>query len=67
MRKKNMRFVWAGLLLAAIAGLFFLGMTTLVPRSHDPVGLMREVGRVSGVGVGIGLFLAGLGMIGKKV
>jgi hypothetical protein len=67
MRKRNMRFVWTGLGLIVLAGLFFLGMTTLIPKSNDPAGMMREVGQVSGVGVGIGLVLAVFGLIGKKV
>jgi hypothetical protein len=66
MRKKNMRFVWGGLGMMVVAGLFFLGMMTMAGKSNDPVGMMREVGQASGVVGGLGLVLAGLGMIGKK-
>ena len=67
MRKKNMRFVWTGLAMVVLAGLFFLGMMSMAGKSHDPVGMMQTVGQVSGVVGALGLVLAGLGMIGKKV
>jgi hypothetical protein len=66
MRKKNMRFVWTGLLMVVLAGVFFVGMMQVAAKSNDPVGLMRTVGQVSGAFGAIGLVLAGLGMIGKK-
>ena len=67
MRQRNMRFIWTGLAMMVLAGLFFVGMTTMTGRSNDPASLMRTVGQVSGAVGGLGLFLAGLGMIGKKV
>jgi hypothetical protein len=67
MRKKNLRFVWTGLGMVALAGLFFLGMMSMAGKSHDPVAMMRTVGQVSGVVGALGLLLAGLGMVGKKV
>jgi hypothetical protein len=66
MRKKNMRFVWTGLGMAALAGLFFLGMMSIAGKSHDPAAMMQTVGQVSGVVGALGMVLAGLGMIGRK-
>ncbi|HEY3815309.1 MAG TPA: hypothetical protein VGL66_18980 [Caulobacteraceae bacterium] len=67
MRQKNMRFVWTGLGLAVLGVLFFLGMMGMMPKSNDPAAMMRTVGQVSGVGIGIGLALVVFGLIGKKV
>ncbi len=66
MRKMNMRFVWTGLAMMVLAGLFFLGMMSMAGKSNDPVAMMRVVGQASGVAGALGLFLAGVGMIGKK-
>ena len=65
MRRRNMRavFVGAGLIVAAAA--FFVFFLSIAPRSNDPAELMRTVGTVSGVGVGIGAAMMIFGWIGK--
>jgi hypothetical protein len=45
---------------------FFFGMWSLAPKSNDPAELMRTVGMVSGVGVGLGTVMIVLGLIGRK-
>jgi hypothetical protein len=67
MRKRNWRLIIAGAVLLGFAGLFFLAMLGMVPKSNDPATLMSTVGQVSGVVVGIGTVLIILGLIGKKV
>jgi hypothetical protein len=67
MRQKNMRFVITGIGLVVLAALFFVIMSGMAPKSNDPVELMRTVGEVSGAAAGIGIVLAILGWIGKKV
>jgi hypothetical protein len=42
-------------------------MMTMIPRSNDPVGVMREVGEVSGGLCGLSLVMIVFGLIGKKV
>ena len=66
MRRKNWRFVGAGGMLLALAGVFFLMMMSMAPKSTDPVALMRIVGQVSGVAGGVGIFLIVLGLVGKQ-
>jgi hypothetical protein len=46
MRKRNLRLIIVVLLGAA--GLFFLAMMGMIPKSNNPVALMRTVGQVSG-------------------
>jgi hypothetical protein len=58
--------VIVGLVMIAGGVAFFLGMTTMAPRSTDPVELMRTVGQVSGAVGGIGLFLIVFGLIGRR-
>jgi len=65
-RRRNWRVVVVGLSVLVLAAGFFLGMTTIAPRSNDPVALMRTVGQVSGVGVVLGLLMIVVGAIGRK-
>ena len=62
----NLRLMITGALLIILAGGFFFGMWSLAPKSNDPVELMRTVGMVSGVGVGLGTVMIVLGLIGRK-
>jgi hypothetical protein len=66
MRKKNWRFISVGLVLIVAAGAFFIGMPVMLPRSNDPVELMRTLGEVSGVVCALGLVLIVLGFMGKR-
>ena len=59
-----MTIVGVGLLVAA--GLFFLAMMGMIPRSNDPAALMSTVGQVSGVVGGISIAMIIVGLIGKK-
>ncbi|MEP6880759.1 MAG: hypothetical protein ABI866_02135 [Dokdonella sp.] len=67
MRRKNMRFVITGSVLIAAAVLFFLFFLSIAAKSNDPAAMMRTVGTVSGVVIGLGLFLLISGWIGKNV
>jgi hypothetical protein len=66
MRRRNMRFVFTGVLFLVLAIGFFFGMQPLAAKSTDPVEFMRLVGQAAGVvgGVSVALIIAGL--IGKK-
>ena len=66
MRRKNWRFVGAGAMLLALAGVFVLVMMSMASKSSDPVALMRIVGQTAGVAGGVGVFLVILGLVGKK-
>ena len=66
MRRKNMRFVVTGCVLIVLALLFFVFFLSIAGKSNDPAAMMRTVGMVSGVVVGLGLFLLISGWIGKK-
>lgn len=67
MRKRIWRIVTVGSALVILAVLFFFFMLSMAPKSTDPVALMRTVGTVSGVVVGLGLVMIVIGLIGKKV
>src|SRR5260370_34243816 len=67
MRKRNGRLIVVGGVLLGLAGLFFLAMLGMVPRSNDPVALMRTVGQVSGVVGGLSIAMIIVGLIGKKL
>jgi hypothetical protein len=67
MRKRNWRLIIVGALLLGLAGIFFLAMLGMVPKSNDPAELMRAVGQVSGAVSGISIVMIILGLIGKKV
>ena len=66
MRRKNFRAVVVGALLAVLAAAFFEGMTTLAPRSNDPVAMMRTVGQVAGFVASLGGVMIVFGLIGRK-
>ena len=66
MRQKNWRVVIVGGVLVALAGLFFMFMLGMAPKSNDPVALMQTVGTVSGVVGGLGIAMAIFGIIGRK-
>jgi hypothetical protein len=67
MRRRNWRVIIAGVVLIVLAAVFFLGMMTMIPHSNDPVGMMREVGEVSGGLCGLSLVMIVVGLVGKKV
>jgi hypothetical protein len=67
MRRKNIRVVFAGSLLLAMAIAFFFFMLSMASRSTDPVELMRIVGTVSGVVGGLAITMMVVGAIGKQV
>ncbi len=66
MRKKNWRLIIVGVVLLGLAGVFFLAMLDMVPRSNDPAALMQTVGQVSGAAGGISIVMIIFGLIGKK-
>lgn len=66
MKRRNWRFVGAGGMLLAMAGVFFVWMLSMASKSSDPAALMRTVGQVCGVAGGVGLVLVVLGLLGKK-
>jgi hypothetical protein len=59
----NLRVVITGFALIVIAGCFFYYMTTMAPRSTDPVELMHTVGMVSGGVAAIGLVMMAVGLL----
>ena len=62
----NLRVVLTGAVMIVLALGFFFYMTTFIPRSNDPAGMMQTVGEVSG-GVGaIGLVMIVFGVFRKK-
>jgi hypothetical protein len=67
MRKRNWRLIIVGAVLLGLAGIFFLAMLGMVPKSNDPAALMRAVGQVSGAVSGISIVMIILGLIGNKV
>ncbi|MGD0847050.1 hypothetical protein [Bradyrhizobium sp.] len=66
MRKKNWRVIIVGVVLLAVACIFFLFMKGMAPQSTDPVALMQTVGQVSGIVGGISLAMIIVGLVGKK-
>ena len=66
MRRKNMRVVITGGVLIALAIVFFLFFLSIAAKSNDPAALMRSVGTVSGVAIGIGVAMVVAGWIGRK-
>ncbi len=66
MRQRNTRFIVTGIGLVVLAGIFFVVMLGMAPKSNDPAELMRTVGEVCGAVGGIGVVMAILGLIGKK-
>jgi hypothetical protein len=67
MRRKNWRMINGGIFFIILAVGFFFYMTSFIPRSNDPKGMMEIVGQVSGFVVGISVLLIVVGFIGKKV
>ena len=67
MRRRNMRLVIVGSVLAAGAIGFFLFFLSIASRSTDPAKLMQVVGQVSGVVGGISVAMIVFGLIGKEV
>jgi len=67
MRKRNWRVVIVGNVLICFAVGFFFFMLSTAPKSNDPVALMRTVGTVSGVVVGLAFVMIVVGLIGRKV
>jgi hypothetical protein len=66
MRRKNMRIVIVGGALITVAIAFFLFFLSIASKSNNPAELMRTVGTVSGVGIGIGVAMIVAGLIGKQ-
>ena len=66
MRRRNMRIVWVGAFMIVLAAGFFLFMLSMAPKSTDPAELMRTVGTVSGVVIGIAVAMIAIGLIGKR-
>lgn len=67
MRRRNWRAVITGFVLILLALGFYFFMLSIAATSTDPATLMRTVGMVSGVAVGVSLVMILLGLIGKKV
>jgi hypothetical protein len=53
----NKRLVFTGGFLIALAIAFFLFFLTIASKSNDPVRMLRTVGTVSGVLIGVGVAL----------
>jgi hypothetical protein len=66
MRRKNMRLVAVGSVLIVLAIAFFLFFLSIAAKSNDPAALMRTVGTVSGVVIGIAVAMIAVGLIGKE-
>ena len=66
MRRINLRVVLTGAALIVLAAAFFLYMLTLTGKSTDPAAMMRTVGTVSGVAVGLGLAMIVFGLFKKR-
>jgi len=62
----NLRIIVVGVILVALAMAFFIGMSTITPRSNDPVALMQTVGTVSGVVGALGIVMVIFGALRKK-
>ena len=63
-RKK--RLIIVGLVLVALAAVFFCYMLSIASKSTDPKALMEIVGQVSGIVGGIGIAMSVFGLIDKK-
>jgi len=66
MRRKNVRVVVVGSVLVVLAIAFFVFFLSIASRSNDPAALMRTVGTVSGVVIGIGIAMIAAGLIVKE-
>jgi len=65
-RKRNYRFVAAGLFLIAVAAVFFAAMLGLAPQSNDPAQMLKVAGQAAGVATGVGVAIGLIGLIGRK-
>lgn len=66
MRQKNPRVIVTGGGLIALAVAFFLFFLSIAGKSNDPAALMRTVGTVTGVAIGIGVAMVAAGTFGKR-
>jgi len=66
MRRKNMRIVIVGGVLIVLAVAFFLFFLSIASKSNKPADLMRTVGTVSGVVIGVAVAMIAVGLIGKE-
>ncbi len=66
MRKRNWRFVSAGVFLLVVAAGIFFGLSAIASQSTDPAMVVQTAGQASGVFGGIGVVLIIAGLIGKK-
>lgn len=66
MRRKNMRIVIVGGVLIVLAVAFFLFFLSIASKSNNPAELMRAVGTVSGVVIGVAVAMIAVGLIGKE-
>ncbi len=67
MRRKNPRIVIVGSVLIVLAVAFFLFFFSIASKSNNPAELMRTVGTVSGVVTAIGVAMAAVGLVGRKI
>lgn len=67
MRKRNWRFVLAGVFLFVVAAVLFVALSAIASQSTDPAMVVRTAGQASGVFGGLGVALIIAGLIGKKV
>jgi len=62
----NRRLISVGAVLIVLAGAFFVGMTTIAPKSNDPVEMMRTVGMISGGAASLGAAMMIFGLFGGR-
>jgi len=67
MRRRNWRFVSAGIFLIVLALAFYFVMAANAGSSTDPGELMRLTGSISGGAIGLSVAMILIGLIGKKV
>jgi uncharacterized membrane protein len=65
MRRKNPRIVIVGSVLIVLAIAFFALFLSIASKSNNPAELMRTVGTVAGVVIGIGIAMIVAGSIGR--
>jgi hypothetical protein len=66
MRRRSLRVVVVGAALVVLALAFFLFFLSIASKSNNSAELMRTVGTVAGVLIGIGIAMAAAGSIGTK-
>lgn len=67
MRRMNPRVVIAGSALIVLAVAFFLFFLSTASKSNNPAELMRTVGTVSGIVIGIAVAMIAGALIGRKI